>query len=436
LLGTFKGGIHPYYGKEYSKDCVIEKMPAPDTVYIPLLQHAGKPCEPVVAVGDEVVRGQLLGRPVGNGASVFSSICGTVVAIENRATVTGKCAHVVIKNNGKSESMRFDALDNPTAQEINMRIADCGIVGMGGAGFPTASKLKPSGGIDRLIINAAECEPYITCDYRILLEYTEMFIEGVRLMMISCGAKQAIIGVEDNKTDAITDLLNYTQKAGYSNIKIVGVKTKYPQGSDKQLIYAVTGLKIPKGVRSSSYGIAVNNVHTALDVYLAVKEGKTCYSRIMTVTGGGINIPKNMWVYNGVLLEDVIAYCGGIKEDNPPVKIINGGPMMGKTVANTNYACTKTTSCLLLLTKEQSCIQQPTACINCAKCAKVCPMNLMPMYIESSVNAGELNDAEKYGANYCLECGCCAYVCPAHRQLVQSIRRAKTELKAREKKNG
>ncbi len=436
LLGTFKGGIHPYYGKEYSRNCAIEPMPAPQTVYIPLLQHAGKPCEAAVSVGDEVLRGQLIGRPSGNGAPVFSSVCGTVVAIETRKTSAGKCPHVIINNNGKEDFIKLPPLEDPTPEEIDERISESGIVGMGGAGFPTASKLKPGGGIERLIINGAECEPYITCDYRIMLEYTEKFIEGVRLMMKSAGAGQAIIGIEDNKAEAITKLLSYVEERDYGDIKIVAVKTKYPQGSDKQLIYAVTGLKIPKGVRSSSYGIAVNNVHTALDVYLAVKEGQPCYARIMTVTGGGINQPKNLWVSNGTLYKDVIDFCGGIKQDNPPLKIVNGGPMMGKAAMDEEYSCTKTTSSLLFLTDSQCFTGKPTACINCAKCAKACPMRLMPMYIEACITAGDHEGAERYGANYCLECGCCAYVCPAHRQLVQSIRKAKSELKAREKKNG
>ncbi|MBQ4049343.1 MAG: electron transport complex subunit RsxC [Clostridia bacterium] len=436
MLGTFRGGIHPYYGKEFSKDCLIETMPAPQTVYIPLLQHAGKPCEPIVQVGDEVVRGQTIGKPVGNGAPIFASICGTVVAIESRPTATGRCQHIIINGNGKNDSIRLQPLDNPTPQEIDDRIAECGIVGMGGAGFPTASKLKPGGGIQRLIINGAECEPYITCDYRIMLEYTEKFIDGVRLMMRSCGANEGIIGVEDNKSDVIADLLAYVKEKNFTDIKVIGVATKYPQGSDKQLIYATTGLKIPKGVRSSSYGIAVNNVHTALDVYLAVKEGQPCYSRVMTVTGGGIANPKNLWVSSGTLYKDIIEYCGGINQNNPPVKIVNGGPMMGKTVMNEDCSCTKTTSCLLFLTKDQCSTATPTACISCASCAGVCPMHLMPMYIEECTLAGDYDGAEKYGANYCLECGCCAYVCPAHRQLVHSIRKAKSQLKAREKRNG
>ena len=351
MLGTFKGGIHPYYGKEYSKDCQIEFMPPTKTVYIPLLQHAGKPCEAQVHVGDEVLRGQIIGTVTGSGAPIFSSICGKVIGIETRPIANGRCPHIVIENNGKEDTIRLQPLVNPTPKEIDDRIAECGIVGMGGAGFPTASKLKPGGGIERLIINGAECEPYITCDYRIMLEYTEEFIEGVRLMMKSSGASQAIIGVEDNKKDAIAKLIEFVQQKGYDEVKIIAVKTKYPQGSDKQLIYATTGLKIPKGVRSSSFGIAVNNVHTALDVYLAVTQGQPCYSRIITVTGGGIKNPKNIWVYNGTLFKDVIEYCGGEDENNPPVRLINGGPMMGKTVLNDQCACTKTTSCILLLTK-------------------------------------------------------------------------------------
>lgn len=433
MIKSFPRGVHPPANKSSTAAHNIEIMPAPQRVYIPLTQQTGVPCEAAVKGGDAVVIGQLIGRNQ-SGVAVFSSVCGTVKTVEERAAADGKCPHVVIENNGKQDNVHLTPLkDDATAQQIVKRVADCGIVGMGGAGFPTATKLNPGVPIEQLLINAAECEPYITCDHRIMLEYTQKFVSGALLMQKALGAHRTIIGVENNKADAVDVLKSYIAQNSLQNITVVPLKPKYPQGSDKQLIYALTGKKIAKGVRSSSYGIAVANVHTALSVYLAVKEGKQSYNRVMTATGGAIKSPKNIWVANGTLFSDIIEFCGGLNQDNPPVKMVAGGAMMGKTLFSADVSTSKTDGCLLLLTKDEAFLGKASQCINCAKCAKVCPMNLMPMFIDGLAQDGQIADTVNYGIKYCVECGSCSYVCPAKRNLVQSIILAKGKLREIEK---
>lgn len=432
LLKTFPHGVHPSSCKEQTQWCNIEIMPTPKQVCIPLLQHAGKPAVPVVKAGDTVVKGQLIGKAE-RGANVYSSCCGSVEGIVRRRLSSGYVDCVLITNNGENETAHLPRMENPTPEQIIERVKECGVVGMGGAGFPTASKLSPGVQIDTLIINAAECEPYITCDFRIMIEYTDKFLTGVELMRKALGASNVIIGVENNKMEAV-NVLNDSIANSNLGFTVDVLKAKYPQGSDKQLIYAVTGKKIPKGTRSSSFGLAVTNVHTAYAVYNAVKEGKQSYDRVLTVTGGGISEPKNIIVPTGASFKDVVEFCGGINEKNPPVKVINGGPMMGNTVFYDEAVVTKTTGCILLLTADEAFTGESTQCINCAKCASVCPMNLLPMQFDALARKGMYEETERLGINYCIECGSCAFVCPAKRHIVQSIRLAKNKLKEKGKK--
>ncbi len=421
---TFRAGVHPPQSKSPSKSEQIRVMPAPETVYISLSQHLGKPAVECVAVGETVKAGQKIASADGFiSADVFSSVSGKVTAIAERETATGYAKHIVIENDGLNECVEFTPLTDPTPSEIKDRLRESGIVGMGGAGFPTAVKLSPQDKVDTFIINAAECEPYITCDYRIMLDYTEQFVRGAVLLAKAAGLNEVIIAAEDNKTDALEKVDAFIANSSLP-VRTVKLKAKYPQGAEKQLIYAVTGRKVPVGKLPSSVGVLVDNVHTALSAYLAVTKGQPLYKRIMTVSGGGIKNPANIWVSGGTTYNKIIEFCGGLSEKET-VKMISGGPMMGFAVDSDEISTTKTSSCLLLLTKDEAFTGSPQPCINCGKCAKACPMRLMPMYIDKFALAGDVKNAVKYGALNCIECGSCAYTCPAKRPLVQSIKRAK-----------
>lgn len=428
----FKGGVHPHPNKQLTEGLAITEMPAPAVVYVPLVQHIGRPAKAVVEVGQAVKAGQLIAQCDGPiGANIHSPVSGTVRAIEPRPTPSGRVEHIVIDNDGRGEEELLPPLDSPTAEQIIARVAAAGIVGQGGAGFPTAVKLKSPVPIDTLIINGAECEPYITGDDRIMCDYTAEFISGGRLLYRALGLNRAVIAVEDNKPAAVEAIRAFLSKENADDIEVKALRTRYPQGAEKQLIYAVTGRKAPLGGLPSAVGVVVNNVHTALSVHYAVKEGRPLYRRVMTVTGEGISRPANLWVYDGTLYDDVIEFCGGLKEGVKTVKMINGGPMMGVAVSGGTIACTKTTGCLLLMGESEAFTGTPSPCINCGKCAKACPMRLMPMYMDLYSRAGDFDSAIKYGLGSCIECGCCTYVCPAKRTLVQSFRMAKKQLKGR-----
>ncbi|MDE7395573.1 MAG: RnfABCDGE type electron transport complex subunit C, partial [Clostridiales bacterium] len=300
----------------------------------------------------------------------------------------------------------------------------CGIVGMGGAGFPTAVKLTPSDKIDTLILNGAECEPYLTCDYRLMIEQPDKILEGGALMARALGLESFVIGVEDNKPQAVMSLENAIKEGNFA-AKVVVCRTKYPQGAEKQLIYAVTQRKVRVGKLPASAGCIVSNVQTAIAVYKAVKEGVPCYERVVTVTGDGIKQGGNFLVRTGTSYADLIAACQGENY----VKMISGGPMMGFAVQDDGISVSKTTGGILLMTEAEAFIDEASPCINCASCARACPMQLMPMYIDAYILKGDAAGAEKYGAMNCIECGCCVYVCPAKRTLLQSIRIAKRKIR-------
>jgi len=431
---TFSKGLHPPGRKSITSDCALEIMPQPKLLYVNLSQHIGKPALPCVAVGDRVKNGQLVGRADGYvSANVYSPACGTVKEITRRPTAQGKQSdHVVIEVDG-DESVTLAPVTELNKDSIINRIAEAGIVGMGGAGFPTAVKLKPASPVDSLIINGAECEPYITCDYRIMLERAEEMLEGCRMLRIALGVERVFVAVEDNKPDAIKALKTCVKENGMEDVSVVPVVTKYPQGGEKQLIYSVLKRKVRTGELPASVGVVVDNVHTALSVYEAVALGKPLTHRAVTVTGEGITNPRNLWVPIGTRINEIIEYCGGLKEGKRVVKMISGGPMMGTALSGGECAITKTSGCVLLMTDGEVDESEPTSCINCARCAGVCPMNLMPMYIDKYAQLKDAENAKKYGANSCMECGCCAYVCPAKRTLVQSMRLAKKLIKEAKK---
>lgn len=422
---TFKHGIHVPHNKKTEHSPLVD-CPTPNTVYIPLAQHIGKPAKPCVEAGDKVKAGTLIGVADGFvSANVFSSVSGTVKAVERRKTPTGHCDHVVIENDGLYDTEFLPPLADRSRDSVLARLKDAGIVGMGGAGFPSHVKYAPKTPVDCFIINAAECEPFITCDYRLLIEHTESVLKGANILAELLGLDRFYIGIEDNKPQAISEI---ERVCGEYKIPatVVVCKSKYPQGAEKQLIYSVTKRKVPTGGLPADVGVVVGNVHTAFAVYEAVEKNIPLFRRAMTVTGD-IAEPKNMWVRTGTLYSDCISFCGGVPSDS--VKTISGGPMMGFALDDTAYSVTKTSGALLFLNEADANTKKPQPCINCGKCAGACPMKLMPMYIDAYTLRGDYGAAKRYGALNCIECGCCAFTCPAKRPIVQSVKLAKRKIK-------
>ena len=413
--------------KYLAKDKPIEPMPPSEHYFVALSQHIGAPAKPVVEVGATVAAGTLIARADGMiSANVFSPVSGTVAGIETRKNKQGANAPFIhIKNDFKNREEFMPPADVSDARAVRERIGEAGIVGLGGAGFPTLVKLSPSKPVDILIINAAECEPYLTCDYRVMLDRTEEFVKGVKILSSCLGGARTVIGIEENKMEA------YEKLRAFDGFELILLEKKYPQGGEKQLIYACCGRVVPAKALPMDVGVVVQNVATALAVYEAVEKGKPLYERVVTVSGKGVAEPKNLLVKTGTLFEEALDFCGGISEDTQ--KLIAGGPMMGTSLYDASGVFTKTDSGLLALTGEEANVSQPSNCISCGACARACPMNLMPMYIDFYALAGDFKTSEKYGTNHCIECGCCANVCPAKRPLVQSIRLAKAKLREKAK---
>lgn len=424
---TFKKGIHFPDMKYLAKDKPIEPMPPSEHYFVALSQHIGAPAKPVVEVGATVAAGTLIARADGMiSANVFSPVSGTVAGIETRKNKQGANAPFIhIKNDFKNREEFMPPADVSDARAVRERIGEAGIVGLGGAGFPTLVKLSPSKPVDILIINAAECELYLTCDYRVMLDRTEEFVKGVKILSSCLGVARTVIGIEENKMEA------YEKLRAFDGFELILLEKKYPQGGEKQLIYACCGRVVPAKALPMDVGVVVQNVATALAVYEAVEKGKPLYERVVTVSGKGVAEPKNLLVKTGTLFEEALDFCGGISEDTQ--KLIAGGPMMGTSLYDATGVFTKTDSGLLALTGEEANVSQPSNCISCGACARACPMNLMPMYIDFYALAGDFKTSEKYGTNHCIECGCCANVCPAKRPLVQSIRLAKAKLREKAK---
>lgn len=422
-------GIHVPDKKHLSMDKPIEKMPAPSKVFISLSQHIGAPAIPCVNVGDYVKKGQLIGEASGAiSANVFSSVCGKVIAIEDIVNGLGqKFKYIVIENDYSDEELLFDNMTDFSPSSLIERIRLAGIVGLGGAGFPTAVKLSPKTPLDTIIINGAECEPYLNCDYRLMIERTDDIYKGIKYAAMALNIKKIIIGIEANKPQAIKCFERF------DDLEVVVLKKQYPMGSEKHLIYCTTGRKVPVGKMPFDVGCCVQNIKTMIACFEAIEQNKPLTEIVMTVSGNGIKEPKNLKVALGTPFTDIVAYCSGENENT--VKLVAGGPMMGKALTSLNNFTRKTDSGLLLLTDDEADTNKPTNCINCAVCAKNCPMRLMPMYIESYALAGNFRAAEKYGAMNCIECGSCAYNCPAKRSLVQSISYAKAKIKEM-KQNG
>ncbi len=435
---TFVGGIHPYDGKELSKDKPIKEIfPKGDLVY-PLSQHIGAPAQPIVAKGDKVLVGQKIADAGGFvSASVYASVSGVVKAIEPRRVVTGDMVmSIVVENDGLYNDIGFYPIapvDKMIKDEILDAIKEAGIVGMGGAGFPTHVKLSPKepDKIEYVIANCAECEPYLTSDYRRMLEEPEKVIEGLKIILKLFDNAQGILAIEDNKPDCVALFKELTKKE--PRISVRALKTKYPQGGERTLIYATTGRKINSTMLPADVGCVVNNVDTIVAVYRAVAEGKALTQRIVTVTGDAIANPRNFKVRIGMNYSELIEEAGGFKVQ--PEKIICGGPMMGFSMFDLNVPITKTSTALLALTKDEVAAMEPGPCINCGRCVEVCPGRVIPSRLADYAEHFDEEAFLKNDGMECCECGCCSYVCPAKRPLTQQIKSMRKIQLAKRKKN-
>lgn len=436
-LLTFKGGIHPYEGKELSKDkAIVEYFPKGD-VAISMSQHIGAPAKPVVNVGDYVLTGQLIGEASGFiSANVHSSVSGKVKAIEPRMLVNGsKATCIIIENDGKFDEVEFEkpkSLEELSKEEIVELVKKAGIVGMGGAGFPTNVKLSPKepDKIDYVIVNGAECEPYLTSDYRRLIEEPEVVVGGLKVMLKLFDNAKGIIAVEDNKLDAIAKLKELVKSE--DRIEIKTLYTKYPQGAERMLINAVTGRKINSSMLPADAGCVVDNVDTVFAIKSAVIDGRPLIKRVITVTGDAVNEPHNFLVRTGTNHSELIDAAGGFKEE--PEKIISGGPMMGMAISTIDVPVTKTSSALLCYVKDPLPKVKETNCINCGRCVSVCPGRIIPTRLAEFSEHGDMENFVKYNGLECCECGCCSYICPAKRNLTQAIKSMRKQVLASKKK--
>jgi electron transport complex protein RnfC len=444
---TFPGGVHPPEGKQYSQGRPIEIVPIPGQVTVLLSQHLGAPCKPIVNKKDVVKVGQKIGASDAFvSAAIHSPVSGTVKDIVLAShPVLGRTMAVVIDADGQSEPQKpcadkFDSRFNPeawTGGQICQAIHEAGIVGMGGAGFPTRVKIEPNPSMPKeiLIINGCECEPFLTCDYRIMLEWTWQILAGIRLAAKAADIEKVRIGIEDNKPEAITVFNQAIQSCTDLDIQVVPVKTKYPQGGERQLIQSVLNKTVPTNSIPPVIGVAVINVATAASIAEAVVLGQPLTHRVVSVTGHAIAKPGNYYCPVGMSVQDIINHCGGLNET--AAKVVMGGPMMGFAIADLSTPLTKTSGGLTFLTHkevtEAKFKQQQTACIRCGRCISACPENLNPTRIAHAVKHDKLDLAGQHFMSGCIECGCCSYVCPANIELTGYIKTGKL-LVARAKK--
>lgn len=431
MLKLFKGGIHPKDNKGYTANKAIEKPALPQKVIIPVRQHIGAPCTPLVKKGDAVKKGQMIANSEAMvSCPVHASISGTVVDVgDYYHGVFGKTTAIVIESDGLDQWVEGLPLsrdwDKLQIDEIKSIIRNAGIVGMGGATFPTHVKLTPPADkkIDALVINGAECEPYLTADYRMMLEYKERIAAGIRILMKVLGVSKAYIGIEDNKKDAVEAMKSVFSG---SAVEVVSLPTRYPQGGEKMLIKALTGREVPSGKLPSEVGVVVQNIGTAIAINDAVTTGIPLIERVVSVTGGAVKEPKNLLLRVGTTFKEAIDYCGGFREN--PDKVIMGGPMMGIAQFSLDTPIIKGTSGILALTQSETNEAQERPCIRCGKCINACPMGLNPSMLSI---LGEIDHCEEAKEDYalldCIECGSCVYVCPAKRNIVQYIKRHKAQ---------
>ena len=423
-LLTFKGGIHPNDGKSLAKDkAIVTVMPKGDLIY-PLSQHIGAPASPIVSVGDHVLKGQKIAEAGGFvSAPIHASVSGTVKAIEPHFNPTGsKVNCIVVENDGEYQEVEYTPskpLDELTKEEILNLIGEAGIVGMGGAGFPTKVKLSPKEPekIEYVIANCAECEPYITADYRRMLENPEELVSGMKVVLKLFDNAKGIFGVEDNKPDCIAKLKELTKDE--PRMEVLALKTKYPQGAERQLIFATTGRAINSSMLPADAGCVVDNVETLIGIHYAVIDERPVMERIVTVSGDGVKAPGNFKVLFGTNQRELVEAAGGFLDE--PEKVISGGPMMGFAMFTLDTPITKTSSSILCLTKDEVAANEPSACINCGRCVEVCPSRIIPSRLADFAEHHNEEAFTKWEGLECVECGSCSYVCPAKRQLKQAI---------------
>lgn len=436
-LYSFKKGIHPPYQKEATSHKPIEILLPKGEVVFPMSQHIGAPCTPVVKKGERVLVGQLIGEPNGYVSSpIHSSVSGTVKVVEERSVPNGsKVLSVVVDNDGTYEedpslTKAYD-YKSMNRDEIVDVIKNAGLVGMGGAGFPTFIKLTPPPDkkIEHIIINGAECEPYLTSDHRVMLEEPRRIIEGLKILLHLFPGAKGYIGVEDNKPDAIAKLREYVKEE--KNIEVCALATKYPQGSEKHLIYSIINKEVPSGGLPADVGCIVQNVDSAVAIWRALEKGRPIMRRIVTVSGDGVKNPCNLKVRLGTSYRELLEYAQW--DEDKTVKVISGGPMMGMALSSIDVPVTKGTSAILCFTEDTALTPPESNCIHCNKCIEVCPCVLMPTELNKASLAGDCDMFVKYHGMDCMECGSCSYICPAKRHLVQSIRTAKAAVRAASK---
>ncbi|MBQ0118964.1 MAG: electron transport complex subunit RsxC [Bacteroidales bacterium] len=431
-MTTFKiGGVHPHDNKSYSAHQPITECPLPAKAIIPLIQHIGAPAQAVVEKGQQVKVGELLAKAGGFvSANIVSPVSGTVTKIDSTIDAWGmKMPAIFMDVEGDEWLETIDRTPdivtecNLEPKEIVDRIAAAGIVGLGGACFPTQVKLLPPPGkkAEVLVVNGVECEPYLTCDHQLMLEHGEEIMIGIKILMRALGINRAVIGIERNKPDAIARMQELA--AQVPGVEVKALKLKYPQGGEKQLIDACIGRQVPSGALPIEVGAVVDNVATIFAVYEAVQKNKPLISRVMTVTGKSLSKPGNYLVRFGTPLSDVVALAGGVPEDTG--KIIGGGPMMGRAMNNIDMPANKRTSGLLFLPEKESRRQQPENCIRCGKCVSACPMGLEPYLLSKQAELAMWDEMEKHDVMDCIDCGCCLFTCPSHRPLLDYIRMGK-----------
>jgi len=438
-LFKIRGGVHPDDCKTLTAERAIEDLPLPDLLHIPLQQHIGSPAAPVVRRGDQVLKGQLLAHSQGMiSAPVHAPTSGRIMGVGNYPAhhASGLSVRTItLKPDGKDQWISRDGIPIDPFEldpdEIATRVAAAGIVGMGGATFPSAVKLNLRNRytLDTLVINGAECEPYLTCDDRLMREHADAVIDGIRIMAHALGVRRIIIGIENNKPDAQAAM--ETQAHNYPEVSIARLPTRYPMGSEKHLVQTLTGLETPARGLTADIGVVVHNVATALAVHDALRNGRPLVSRVVTVSGGAIREPKNLRVLIGTPVEDLLKHCGHFSTE--PARLISGGPMMGQRLPSTRVPVVKGSNGVLALTTAESVNDAVMPCIRCASCVGACPCGLVPLEMANYARAGDLEGAVGFGLMDCIACGSCAYVCPSNIPLVSYFNYAKGELTARQR---
>ncbi len=428
-LDGYYGGVHPSERKGFTEHLALQRFPEPEEVVIPLSMHAGAPANPVVQAGDKVKVGQIIGEPAGFiSGYVHSSVSGTVTAIENRGHATrGECLSVVIRSDGQNtldESVQpHKDLESLTPEEIVEIVQKAGIVGMGGAGFPTSVKLKPAKPVDTILLNGCECEPLLTADHRVMLEFADDVVFGLQAIIRAVGAERGLIVIEDNKPDAIELMKEKT--ASYSNMDVVAARTKYPQGAEKMLIKRVTGRKVPSGGLPADVGCVVSNISTTKAISDAIQKGMSLVERVVTVTGERLKHPGNFLVKIGTSTKALIDYCGGVT-GNGEVTVKAGGPMMGFVLTDTDVPIMKGSNGIIVVDTDHV-AEQP--CIKCGRCMDVCPMELSPLYFAKYADEQNWQGMKDKNVMDCIECRCCEYICSSKIPLVDKIKAGKTAVR-------